>query len=161
MCIRDRHIVAGPTRIWPAITGFYNRGLTLLETNEDLLPGVALKIVSRTLEHTLTRDNVRRDAHFQKALAAARTLVDGPLLAELPEQLRKAAERPDGKETWRALFRYAGKKLPKSKLWLRAPGGGAVKASTVKGELVVSPTATAVSKRLLAAGTPEIGRAHV
>ncbi|MHB2020685.1 MAG: ATP-binding protein, partial [Candidatus Xenobia bacterium] len=60
--------------------GFYNGGITLLEGDGALLGsgqllvnysgdllGVSLKIKSRYLEHTLTRDNVKQDANFEKA----------------------------------------------------------------------------------------------
>lgn len=56
--------------------GFYNRGLTLLEGDAGFFPGIAFKVSSRYLEHTMTRDNVIRDAAFEKAMAlvhAART----------------------------------------------------------------------------------------
>ncbi len=150
------HVVVGPARELPAVSGFYNRGLTLLETTEVLLPSLALKVVSRTLEHTLTRDNVRRDEHFHGALAVARKLEKGPLLAALPAELKKAAQRPDGAEDWRTLFRYAVGRLPKRELTLRAPGGGAV-APNVKGDaLAVSATKDAVTERLIAAGIPVV-----
>ncbi len=58
------HVVVGPSRVEPAVSGFYNRGLTLLETPEPLISGVAKKVVSRTLEYTLTRDNVLRNEAF-------------------------------------------------------------------------------------------------
>lgn len=146
------HVVAGPSRAAPAVSGFYNRGLTLLETTEELLPGVALKIVSRTLEHTLTRDNVRRDQHFARALQVAKKLSEGPLLAALPQELEKAAARPDGKEDWRCLMRYAAPRLAKKALWLRAPGGGAQSAKTVSTPLVVSPQPTPLTERLVKSG---------
>jgi molecular chaperone HtpG len=148
------HVVVGPARETPAVSGFYNRGLTLLETTEPLIEGVAVKVVSRTLEHTLTRDNVLRNEAFARALAVARKLADGPLLEQLPEELRKAAEAPRATGDWRALWRYASTRLPRSALWLRAPGGGAQKVSELKGaDLLVSPGPTAVAQRLVAAGT--------
>jgi len=146
------HVVLGPARELPAISGFYNRGLTLLETDEELLPALALKVVSASLEHTLTRDNVKRDESFARALAAAKRLADGPLLAALPAELEKAAARPDGKDDWRTLFRYACKRLPKKALKLRAPGGGVVEPRLENGELVVSRDRTPMSQRLVAAG---------
>ncbi|MFH2005994.1 MAG: ATP-binding protein [bacterium] len=70
--------------------GFYNKGLTLHEGREDLLGGLAFKISSRYLEHTLTRDNVLRDDNFHKAMEIARELAEGPLIRQLFDQLAEA-----------------------------------------------------------------------
>ena len=61
--------------------GYYNGGLTLVNTrNRDVLGMLAprlghlsFKLKSNALEHTLTRDNVLQDAHWEKAM---RVLVD-------------------------------------------------------------------------------------
>ena len=153
-------IVAGPARAAQPLTGFYNRGLTLLETTEPLVEGVALKIVSRYLEHTLTRDNVRRDKHFGQALALARRLVDGPLRDQLPGELRAAADRPSGMDDWTTLFHYAVGRLPATALWYRQTGGGAVshaelqRAVNATGALLVSLEPTPTVERLRNAGRP-------
>lgn len=67
------------------IVGFYNKGLTLLEASAwpDLPAGVSVLLSSRWLEHTLTRDSIVKDAHYEKAIAVARRLVG--------EQLEPAA----------------------------------------------------------------------
>ena len=62
-------LVAGLIRRRQAPYGFYNRGLTLKEGEESPWPHVALKIDSRYLEHTLTRDQVLQDEHYVKAMA--------------------------------------------------------------------------------------------
>ena len=67
-------IVAGVARGAPTC-GFFNRGLTLLESDEAMLPGVSFKIQSRYLEHTLTRDNVRRDNVRRRGLVGHRVCV--------------------------------------------------------------------------------------
>jgi hypothetical protein len=146
------HVVVGPSRLLPAPSGFYNRGLTLLESTEPLIPEVAVKIVSRTLEHTLTRDNVKRDEHFQRAMNVARKLVAGPLLDALPLEMKKAAEAPNGSDDWRALYRFARTRLKKNALWLRAPGGGSVAGKSVGAQLVVSRLPTSTTQRLMASG---------
>lgn len=154
------HLVAGPSRVEPPWTGFYNRGLTLLETQEPLVPHVTVRVVSRYLEHTLTRDNVRRDRHFDKVAALARALADGALKDRLPEESRLAAQRPDGAADWQVLFRYARAAADASKLHYRLAGGGAAshrdvaRAVSREGALVVSPGVTPVSERLVAAGVP-------
>ena len=111
--------------------GDVRRGLTLLETHEELLPGLSVKAVSSTLEHTLTRDNVRRDQAFARVVKKARELAKGPLLERLPEELRRTAQDPTLGADWRALFAYAQRALPPQKLWLRRPEGGALQGDAV------------------------------
>ncbi|XXX76478.1 ATP-binding protein [Sorangium sp. So ce134] len=77
-----------------SFAGFYNRGLTLFETADELfggLSGVRFKVMSPHLQHTLSRDNVRRDDAFWEALARVRELVKGPLRRELAARLPRAA----------------------------------------------------------------------
>jgi molecular chaperone HtpG len=153
------HIVAGPARRAPPLTGFYNRGLTLLESNEPFIEGVTVKIVSRYLEHTLTRDNVRRDKHFAQAKKLAEALVEGKLLAQLPAELEAAAARRDGAADWEVLFRYAAPRLKPGQLRYRLCGGGSatrdeVAAAVRRGALPVSPARNAVVDRLLASAMP-------
>lgn len=80
-------IVMGPSEAPAGFYGFYNRGLTLKEGREAFVPAVEVKIKSRWLEHTLTRDNVVRDANFEKAMRLFRRLADkelpGRVLSEL------------------------------------------------------------------------------
>ncbi len=154
------HIIAGPSRVTPAVTGMYNRGLTLLETTELLEPGVTMKIVSRYLEHTLTRDNVRRDRHFSRAMSLAKDLVNEKLLVQLPGELRAAAERKDGAADFRTLFLFAAVRLKVKQLSYRLTGGGSVshevlmKNVSEEGFLTVSSRRTALVDRLLDARWP-------
>ena len=64
--------------------GFYNRGLTLKEGREALLPGIEFKVKSRYFEHTLTRDNVLADDNYRKALGILRRLAE----EEMPAKAR-------------------------------------------------------------------------
>lgn len=68
--------------------GLYNQGLTLSEGSEDLWPGLDVKINSRYLTHTLTRDRVVRDENFAKA----RRVVDGAIQDSLLPRLLRAGE---------------------------------------------------------------------
>lgn len=120
------HIIAGPAHADPPVTGMYNRGLTLLETTEPLISGVTLKIVSRYLEHTLTRDDVRRDKHFSRAMELATTLVKEQLLPRVSQELKTACERKDGSKDATTLFNFARARLKPKDLWWRLTGGGAV-----------------------------------
>ena len=73
-------------------TGFFNHGLMLHETNYPLLGHVATKLQDERLGHTLSRDDVRRDEHFEHALELARSLVERELPAAAATALRTAAE---------------------------------------------------------------------
>jgi hypothetical protein len=66
----------------PVSIGFYNKGLTLLETTtwDDVPAGVSVRVSSRWLEHTLTRDSVVRDDHYEKAMKRLRAAVDDELV---------------------------------------------------------------------------------
>lgn len=55
--------------------GFFNHGLMLWETTEPLIGRYACKIQDARLGHTLSRDNVRRDEAYHRALRGARELV--------------------------------------------------------------------------------------
>ena len=53
-------------------SAFFNQGLLLWETIGPLIHPFSFKVQDSRLEHTLSRDNVRRDAAFERALAAVR-----------------------------------------------------------------------------------------
>jgi hypothetical protein len=74
--VDDVHVLVGYT---PApIYGFYNGGLTLVNTRNpevlgewaDRLGHLSFKVRCDALEHTLTRDNVLRDAHWAAVMEA-------------------------------------------------------------------------------------------
>lgn len=74
--------------------GFYNQGLTLLEGDTgSFFAGVGFKVDSKYLEHTLARDNIMRDANFDKAMAVVEGLVgarlDRALLQRIGQLLRE------------------------------------------------------------------------
>ncbi len=71
--------VLGPSGTDPSRVAFHNRGLTLLEADESLIPGVTFRVEAAALEHTLTRDNVLRDGAFDDVIARLRKLAEGPL----------------------------------------------------------------------------------
>jgi hypothetical protein len=91
--------------------GFYNRGLTLLETNEAEpgLEWIRFKVDSPKLAHTLSRDNVRRDGELRRVLARVKEIVDGPLLQALHQALAEAAAEAatGGCERYAALLEAA------------------------------------------------------
>lgn len=77
--------------------GFYNRGLTLAERNDGELAmaGVRFKIDSPALQHTLSRDDVRRDETFHRLVRHVGDVVRGPLRQALVGALAQAAEEGD------------------------------------------------------------------
>lgn len=70
-----------------------NQGLTLWEAEEPMVPGVTFKVAARQLEHTLTRDNVIRDAHFEEVLERVQALARGPLGDAVHRALTEAAHQ--------------------------------------------------------------------
>ena len=80
--------------------GFYNRGLTLFESTraqpaEAVFPGVAFKVDSALLEHTLTRDTILQNDHFQTIIESLRALIDGPLVKRLVAELEADNPAPE------------------------------------------------------------------
>ncbi len=88
-----------------SLVGFYNRGLTLVEGAElpgDAhadLSGLSLRIKSRYLEHTLTRDNVRQDESYDKAIDLVRSQVEQVLRPRLVTHLEALAAHHSGVST--------------------------------------------------------------
>lgn len=83
----ETRVVVGYARDEGSFAGYYNRGLTLLEESPGPLPRVHAKVWSPALEHTMTRDNVLRDAGFAKVMQRVRELARGELRARLFEVL--------------------------------------------------------------------------
>jgi hypothetical protein len=81
----------------PPQVGYYNRGLTLLETYEDAVPNVTFRVEAKALEHTVTRDNVRRDLGYRQVLArlkrAARKELPDAFVAALLQSIDEDPER--------------------------------------------------------------------
>lgn len=91
-------VVVAPCTHTRPFHGYYNRGLTLLEGRGSPLPGVAFKIRSRYLEHTLTRDNVLQDKQYQKAMKIVRETA----YKRAPQELFQRLETAPEKELWQA-----------------------------------------------------------
>ncbi len=84
--------VLGPHPSPTPPVGFYNRGITLWEAEDGAIPGVTFRVAGRHLEHTLTRDNVIRDRHFEVVMdqlrAAAATRLAEAVHAHAAEAAR-------------------------------------------------------------------------
>lgn len=78
---------AGLTKDSPSSFGFYNTGLTLSEGRTEEQPGVAFKILSNHLEHTLARDAVIFDENYEKVMARLEDIVSKDLFTRLCQQL--------------------------------------------------------------------------
>lgn len=99
-------------------TGFFNHGLMLHETTESALGRVAAKIQDGRLGHTLSRDDVRRDASLERALAFARDVVADALPRAAGTALHGAAQTDHAK--WWQLAQAiceAKVELPRSSWW--------------------------------------------
>ena len=86
--------------------GFYNKGLTLLQTRDafqalgdlsDRMKYIGVKIKSRYLEHTLSRETILKDKNYEKAIALVREAADGQLFEVLVSRLEELAaiEQPN------------------------------------------------------------------
>ncbi|MFU8803288.1 MAG: sacsin N-terminal ATP-binding-like domain-containing protein [Bradymonadaceae bacterium] len=84
-------IVMGYVKEFAGPVGYYNRGLTLREHSRGSWPYVSYKIDSRYLEHTLTRDQIIEDGHFEKAYGILRRMATVSLPEHLIDELEKKA----------------------------------------------------------------------
>jgi hypothetical protein len=73
-------------------TGFFNHGLMLHETTEPIVGAFSVKIQDARLGHTLSRDDVRRDSHFEHAIDFARDVARNELVQATETKLRELAE---------------------------------------------------------------------
>lgn len=106
----DFHVAAqeGETKIAMTFSrrpryGFYNRGLTLLETDNiklleparDFFQFISFKVESPLLEHTISRDSIARDENFRVVLKRLITVARDQLVARLVDELESLAGSPE------------------------------------------------------------------
>lgn len=101
----SRIIVGHPSRK-RSFFGFYNTGLTLMEREEGYSPGLVFKVSSPHLEHTLTRDDIIRDAGFERVMRSVEETIDGPLLHQVFARL-EASLLDDAPDRLGYLYRAA------------------------------------------------------
>jgi hypothetical protein len=99
------------------VYGFYNRGLTLahssvadqvLDRRAARYGHIALKVKSRYLEHTLSRETVLRDENYEKAMRLLDAAADGDLLDALIVKIEALTAMPSwGPAELNAYARYA------------------------------------------------------
>lgn len=149
-------ISAAPSHDQRPFFGYYNRGLTLAEGHEALIPGVEFKIRSRYLEHTLTRDNVIKDENYKKAMALLKEAVEN----QLRPALFKAAQNQTSDEILGYLAYHLTKLPDKLEQDPIIPTHGARKASIKElkkdisnyKELLYEQEPNAVTQRLVDEG---------
>jgi hypothetical protein len=78
----------GLTNQFPSPYGFYNSGLTLNEGQTEDMPGVAFKILSNHIEHTLTRDAVLKDDNYKKVMKKLVEILSVQLFDRLCQQMQ-------------------------------------------------------------------------
>lgn len=92
------HIVLGHMRGGATHRAYYNAGLTLHVDHgpriDDPLSGLAFKVSSERLEHTLTRDAVIHDRGFEAVTAEITALVDGPLAEAVFSRIAEGVAGP-------------------------------------------------------------------
>ncbi|PRP93026.1 heat shock protein 90 [Enhygromyxa salina] len=87
------HIHIGHRPAGETLHAFFNGGLTLVQADHnhgtaiEALIGLSFKVSSRYLEHTLTRDDVIKDGHFDKVVARLEQLARGQLRERVLEEL--------------------------------------------------------------------------
>lgn len=85
-------VIAGVPRPGERYGAFFNQGLLLHETRDHDLGELAFKVMDPRLEHTLSRDDVRRDDHYARAMTLVASTIRGPLAEALAAQTANAAE---------------------------------------------------------------------
>lgn len=151
-------VVAGiPVKGQPYL-GFFNHGLMLHETTTLVdLPKVQIKIQDSRLGHTISRDDVRRDDHYKRAMDAARTVVREDLTTAATKKLRELAEHGDRADYCSLLeaLVHAEVQLAEVHLPLVEPIGDrkTISHKDVPGRLWCAKTSTELTRALAAAGT--------
>jgi hypothetical protein len=85
-------VAAGLARDGEPSLAFYNRGLLLHRSSPESLGALVIKVLDARLEHTLSRDDVRRDAHYEGAMRFARRVVDDHLTAHARQRLDEISD---------------------------------------------------------------------
>ena len=150
-------VIAGLLPGATAYLGFFNHGLMLHETTESPLGRIAVKIQDGRLGHTLSRDDVRRDANLDRALAFARDVIADALPRAAATALHRAAQTDHAR--WGKLAEAiceAKVELPSSSWWvplLAASGQAlAVEASELGRRAWVASEPSEITARLIERG---------
>lgn len=162
---QDKQLTAivGVARDAKPYAGFFNHGLMLYETSEPLVGNLAFKIQDARLGHTLSRDNVRRDEHFTRALGTVRTIAEGELTRVIERALRAAVEQDAGR--WEVLAKAVVESeigLADAQWTLPSITGKPIAATSIGATLSSSatptPLATAVAAKVPVVRIPDYAR---
>lgn len=152
-------VVVALTAAATPYVGFFNHGLMLHETHQPLLGGLSFKIQDARLGHTLSRDDVRRDRHFQRAVLFAKEVAETDLQDAIGKRLHDLAEAHDLGGHERLLRAIANAKLamPRERLYLPlvepVHGRRSVRARDLVDELWLAREASKLTSVLAQQGT--------
>ncbi|HEY5925029.1 MAG TPA: ATP-binding protein [Kofleriaceae bacterium] len=153
-------VVAAVTEEATPYLGFFNHGLMLYETPRPLLGCVSAKIQDARLGHTISRDDVRRDVHYDRAVEVARQVVREDLAKACVGALRQAAEAHDHEQHRKLLSAMFLSELPFDRNDLHFPiaqpvgGKRSVRVTELDGTVWTSQHATPLTEVLAAEGAP-------
>lgn len=105
------------------LVGYYKGGLTLLEAREATIAGVTFRLESRRLEHTIARDNIRRDVRFRRMISALGERAVAALQARLVAALKASDGASPGHDALLRATRSPAATLPESLACLRTASG--------------------------------------
>jgi len=150
-------VVAGLLAGATPYLGFFNHGLMLHESSESPLGPIAVKIQDGRLGHTLSRDDVRRDASLDRALAFARDVIAEALPRAAATELHRTAQSDHARWALLASAICTAKlELPRSSWWfplLAASGQAlAIHAPGLGRTAWVASSADALTARLIERG---------
>ena len=153
-------VVAALLRQGAPYVGFFNHGLMLFETMQPMLGAYSVKIQDARLGHTISRDDVRRDGHFDHAVEFAKRVIAEDLGRAIAKLLHDTAEAHDLKrhgELVRAV-RSAERDIPAS-YWhfpLVHPIGGkrSISGDQCERFMWTALRESELTRVLAAAGTP-------
>ncbi len=152
-----------------ATHGFYNRGLTLLEgRGGGLVDGVAFKVDSPHLEHTLARNDVMRDANFDRVMAVVERLAGAELDAALVRVVGERLVAGEGPAALDAAYRVLATVVGKGAVPAEAPlvrgldgavlGAAALRRAARAGTLWVAAEASPLVRAAISAGHVVVAR---
>ena len=145
--------------------GFFNHGLMLHETS-SLFGKLAVKIQDARLGHTISRDDVRRDDHYRRAVQLVEELAERELPAAIASAMAIAVD--DDLERYHALLDavvYAGVELEREQWRFSVVepfrGRMSIAANEIAAGLVWgSASSTPLTKLVAAQGVPIVRTAH-
>ncbi len=117
-------VIMGMADEGQGFSGYYNRGLTLIETSKSPWPWVKFRIDSPLLEHTLTRDELLWDRHLARATGLLAQMatddIPGFLMTRL-EELARGGTQVDYEIHLRFLKSYLVHQKEFPKAWRKRP----------------------------------------